>query len=235
MSAATTPHSYLWSCFSIKYWSFSFSICPSNDHSGLISFRIDSFDLLAVPKIIQAISAGVWMDGWSRCFLNVFFRNSAYSRISCVCEYCERKKCFRRSNVKARHGLGREVVTGSFVCKGLLLHQPMMQALKEPLTGVPDSVQVPDALKSEADYTSKRACVQSRTQSFLWCWSQQVKAKSLSNLLNQCSWFPVSANSTSMNSSNHESNRKKKKKSRKFQKPKLEFATLATIYISFTY
>ena len=31
-----------------KYWSFSFSISPSNEHSGLISFRIDWFDLLAV-------------------------------------------------------------------------------------------------------------------------------------------------------------------------------------------
>ena len=30
-----------------KYWSFSFSISPSNDYSGLISFRIDWFDLLA--------------------------------------------------------------------------------------------------------------------------------------------------------------------------------------------
>ena len=31
-----------------KYWSFSFSISPSNENSGLISFRIDWFDLLAV-------------------------------------------------------------------------------------------------------------------------------------------------------------------------------------------
>ena len=31
-----------------KYWSFSFSICPSNEYLGLISFRIDWFDLLAV-------------------------------------------------------------------------------------------------------------------------------------------------------------------------------------------
>ena len=30
-----------------KYWSFSISICPSNEYSGLISFRIDCFDLLA--------------------------------------------------------------------------------------------------------------------------------------------------------------------------------------------
>ena len=31
-----------------KYWSFSFSISPSNEYSGLISFKIDWFDLLAV-------------------------------------------------------------------------------------------------------------------------------------------------------------------------------------------
>ena len=31
-----------------KYWSFSFSISPSNEHPGLISFRMDWFDLLAV-------------------------------------------------------------------------------------------------------------------------------------------------------------------------------------------
>ena len=32
-----------------KYWSFSFSASPSNEYSGLISFRIDWFHLLAVP------------------------------------------------------------------------------------------------------------------------------------------------------------------------------------------
>ena len=32
-----------------KYWSFSFSISPSNEYSGLISFRIDRLDLLASP------------------------------------------------------------------------------------------------------------------------------------------------------------------------------------------
>ena len=32
---------------SVKYWSFSFSISPFNEYSGLISFRIDWFDLLA--------------------------------------------------------------------------------------------------------------------------------------------------------------------------------------------
>ena len=33
-----------------KYWSFSFSVSPSNEYSGLISFRIDWFDLLAVQE-----------------------------------------------------------------------------------------------------------------------------------------------------------------------------------------
>ena len=32
-----------------KYWSFSFSISPSNEHPGLISFRMDWLDLLAIP------------------------------------------------------------------------------------------------------------------------------------------------------------------------------------------
>ena len=36
-----------------KYWSFSFSISPSNEYLGLISFRIDWFDLLAVQGILK--------------------------------------------------------------------------------------------------------------------------------------------------------------------------------------
>jgi len=38
-----------------KYWSFSFSIHPSNECSGLISFRIDLFDLLAVPGTLKSL------------------------------------------------------------------------------------------------------------------------------------------------------------------------------------
>ena len=36
-----------------KYWSFGFSISPSNEYSGLISFRIDWFDLLAVQVTLK--------------------------------------------------------------------------------------------------------------------------------------------------------------------------------------
>ena len=38
-----------------KYWSFSFSISPSNEYSGLISFGIDWFDLLAVRGILKSL------------------------------------------------------------------------------------------------------------------------------------------------------------------------------------
>ena len=38
-----------------KYWSFSFSISPSNEYSGLISFRMDWLDLLAVQGTLKSI------------------------------------------------------------------------------------------------------------------------------------------------------------------------------------
>ena len=38
-----------------KDWSFSFSLGPSNEHSGLISFKIDWFDLLAVQGTLKSL------------------------------------------------------------------------------------------------------------------------------------------------------------------------------------
>ena len=38
-----------------KYWSFSFSISPSNDYSGMIFFRVDWFDLCAVQGILKSL------------------------------------------------------------------------------------------------------------------------------------------------------------------------------------
>ena len=40
-----------------EYWSSSFSISPSNEYSGLISFRIDWFDILAVQKTLKSSPA----------------------------------------------------------------------------------------------------------------------------------------------------------------------------------
>ena len=38
-----------------KYWSFSFSISPANEHPGLISFKMDWLDLLAVQEILKSL------------------------------------------------------------------------------------------------------------------------------------------------------------------------------------
>ena len=38
-----------------KYWSFSFNISPSNEYSGLISFRMDWFDVLAVQGTLKSL------------------------------------------------------------------------------------------------------------------------------------------------------------------------------------
>ena len=47
--------SHLFTSGGAKYWSFSFSISPSNECSGLISFRIDWFDLLAVQETLRSL------------------------------------------------------------------------------------------------------------------------------------------------------------------------------------
>ena len=39
----------------LKYWSFSFSISPSNEYSGLIAFRIDWLDLLAIQVTLESL------------------------------------------------------------------------------------------------------------------------------------------------------------------------------------
>ena len=39
----------------LKYWSFSFNISPSNEHPGLISFKMDWFDLLAVQGTLKSL------------------------------------------------------------------------------------------------------------------------------------------------------------------------------------
>ena len=38
-----------------KFWNFSFSICPSNEYAGLISFRMDWLDLLAVQGTLKSL------------------------------------------------------------------------------------------------------------------------------------------------------------------------------------
>ena len=61
-----------------KYWNFSFSISPSNEHPGLISFRMDWLDLLAVQgtlkSLLQYHSSKASML-WHSAFFTVQFSN----------------------------------------------------------------------------------------------------------------------------------------------------------------
>ena len=57
-----------------EYWSFSFSIRPSNEYSGLISFRVDWFDVLASKGLSRVFSSKtVWKHQvnatWMKCCL----------------------------------------------------------------------------------------------------------------------------------------------------------------------
>ena len=56
-----------------KYWTFSFSINPSNEYSGLISFRMDWLDLLAVQGILKSLlqhhSSKASIIQWSAFFI----------------------------------------------------------------------------------------------------------------------------------------------------------------------
>ena len=47
-----------------KYWSFSFSTSPSNEHPGLISFRMDWLDLLAVQGIPSSKASILWRSAF---------------------------------------------------------------------------------------------------------------------------------------------------------------------------
>ena len=55
-AAWSFPVSWLFASGGSKYWSFSFSISPPSEYSGLVSFRMDWFDLLAVQGTLQECS-----------------------------------------------------------------------------------------------------------------------------------------------------------------------------------
>ena len=54
-TSGSFPISQLFTSGGQKYWSFSFSIGPTNEYQGLISFRMDWFDLLAVQGTFQSL------------------------------------------------------------------------------------------------------------------------------------------------------------------------------------
>ena len=62
-----------------KYGSFSFSISPSNEYSGLISFRMDWFDLLAVQKTLKESSPAKEFESTQHSALSLLYGSTLTS------------------------------------------------------------------------------------------------------------------------------------------------------------
>ena len=75
-----------------KYWSFSFSISPSNEYSGLISFRIDGFDLLQ-PKDSQGSSPTTQFKSINSLVLSLLYGPTLLSVHDCWKNFAPRSKC----------------------------------------------------------------------------------------------------------------------------------------------
>ena len=66
-----------------KYWTFSFSLSPSNEYSGLISFRIDWLDILAVQGLYLLISFRRILEIlWNLCIQLCHFANKEFFSLS---------------------------------------------------------------------------------------------------------------------------------------------------------
>ena len=64
-----------------KYWSFSFNISPSNEYSGLISFRMDWLDLLAVQGTLKSLLC--WGPEWGTPPMAKVMRKEAWHTQRC--------------------------------------------------------------------------------------------------------------------------------------------------------
>ena len=91
-----------------KYWSFSFNISPSNEHPGLISFRMDWLDLLAVQGTLKSLLQH--HSPKANIINNSFFFLSLRCISSLNCQTC--------SYFESR--LGKEIVISNFFSEVVL-------------------------------------------------------------------------------------------------------------------
>ena len=93
-----------------KYWSFSFSISPSNKYSRLISFRIDWFELLAVPGTLKSLlqhQSSKASIPWHSAFFMIQLSQPWLNKWSNICQYIWKWKwsCSVVSDSLQTHGL----------------------------------------------------------------------------------------------------------------------------------
>ena len=103
-----------------KYWSFSFSISPSNEHSGLISFRMDWLDLLAVQGTLKSLlqppqlksinsSALSFLYGPALISIHDYWKSHRFDYTSSDFARCQGRKriCLKRPGGKASKDMVR--------------------------------------------------------------------------------------------------------------------------------
>ena len=79
-----------------KYWSFSFNISPSNEHPGLISFRMDWLDLLAVQETLKSLLQhhqkhqffGTQFSGPSLTSIHHYCKNHSFDYTLTLAKWC---------------------------------------------------------------------------------------------------------------------------------------------------
>ena len=78
-----------------KYWSFRFNISPSNEYSGLISFRMDWLDLCAAQGTLKSLlqhhsskASVLWWSAYSPnlTFMDDYWKNHSFTRWTFVCK-----------------------------------------------------------------------------------------------------------------------------------------------------
>ena len=89
------PGSQLFTARWPKYWSFSFSISPSSEYSGLTSLRIDWFDLLAVQGTLKNLlqqrsskASILWCSASILTYVHDYWKTIPLTRWTFVAKYC---------------------------------------------------------------------------------------------------------------------------------------------------
>ena len=105
-----------------KYWSFSFNISPSNEYSGLISFRMDWLDLLAVQGTLKSLLQHHSLKAsilWGRSFvysptltpLHDYWKNHGFD----LTDLCWQRRTFEGLSEEGKFGYARKVIANPYL------------------------------------------------------------------------------------------------------------------------
>ena len=118
-----------------KYWSFSFNLSPSNEHPGLISFRMDWLDLLAVQRTLKSLlqhknDSDIYIH--TRVCVCVLSCLTLYHPKDCL---CLRLLCLRNFSGKNTGVSCHFLLQGIFLTQGL--NQHLLQLLHRQVDSLP--------------------------------------------------------------------------------------------------